>query len=233
MRQATRPTALLGLVLAACGADAAPDSGGGPGATTADPARFGLADGRCWRYASTPNGPVDLTLDVRADTTAVQGVTTYHVTMRQNGFRKAEWWFEPTSTDLLLHRRREVEPGSGGQPVDSYFVYRPAPVWLRDGLEAGAGVDSDTTVTVTGARNGDEPGSLHVVSLGPVRVEAPGATADATLLSVERDGGGRQVVDKVWFHPGVGIVRLDPFGPDVGSETLVRSSVLGAGESCD
>ena len=231
MRQRTRPAMLFALGLSACGQT--DTSGAGPGTTgTVDPARFGLSDGRCWRYASTPNGPVDLTLSVQSDKVAVPGVTSYHVTMRQNGFRKAEWWFEPTVTDLLLHRRREVEPDAVGQPVDSYFVYRPGPVWLRDGLEAGAGVDSDTTVTVTGARTGDEAASLHVVSLGPSPVDAPGVTGDATLLSIERDAAGKQVVDKVWFFPGVGIVKLDPFGADIGPETLVQSSVLGAGESC-
>ncbi|MFM2152029.1 MAG: hypothetical protein RL199_464 [Pseudomonadota bacterium] len=234
MRQRLWTNGLLALTLGGCGAGPAPGSGSGAGAPTAtvDPARFGLADGRCWRYALTPGGPVDLTLFVEADTTAVRGLTTYHVTMSDGLAHKVEWWLEPTSNDLLLHRRREVEPDDKGRDVDSYFIYRPAPVWLREGLATGVRIDSETTVTVTGARNGDEPATVHLLSLGPATVVAPGVTGDATSFVVERDAAGKQLVDKVWFFPGVGIVKIDPFGADIGPRTLVESSVLAKGETC-
>ena len=202
--------ALLLSCVAALGLACGGTSSGTDDAGTAvpDPAAFGLVDGACQAYAV--NGFKDVTVATKKDTTTVQGVTTYQVTIKRAGLEQESLWFEVTADALLLHRRRAIEAGR-----DTYFSFTPAPTWWKLGLNGEGTVETKGSTKASGGRTGTFEMLLRIVATGieSVTVGATAYDAEKFFLAYEfPSASDATVLDSVSqqfaFVPNVGLVKI-------------------------
>ena len=230
--------AIVPIVLAAC-ADDTSNAGAGPG--TPDDAYFAFADRRCLRFKESAGDPDSVSMEMALDTKSVDNVRTFHLKLRRNGYISEELWVEVTADSLLLHRRRatfHTLSSSLSDPyhnVDTTITFTPPLVLLRKEMALGETVTSSAEARVAG---GDKtelvPAELHVTPTRTDTIDAAGAPVEATLYLVGRSmNGGADIVDKLWFLPSSGIVKLDPSGDTIDAATLTSAGAMGEGETCN
>jgi hypothetical protein len=204
----------LHLLALACVAALVQSCGGGTGSSAdagsaaPDPAAFGLVDGACQAYEV--NGFKDVTLETKQDTTAVQGVTTYQVTIKRAGLEQESLWFEVTADALLLHRRRAVEAGR-----DTYFIFTPAPIWWQTGLDGSGTVETKASTKASGGRTGTFETLLRVAANDTESVTVGGTSHDAEKFFVTYEypsAADATVLDSVTqqyaFVTNLGLVKI-------------------------
>lgn len=214
----------------ACGPDE-PDKKADAGTEdTTSPADWGLADKACLRYADPSSPASTYTVEMLVDSTTITGLETWRVIHRYNGWEQRTDWYEVKGNELLLHRRNVAGQLSG---ADTLHRYDPAPVLLRINLEEGDSIETVTQARLAGGASLEEEQTFRTASLGEESVNGPDGevTAQKLTLAIESDSLNN-VVDRAWFAPQVGFVKLDPAGSDVGEVTLKSVEILEGDAKC-
>lgn len=219
-------------VALSCGALACggPDDGkkSDAGTDQGTPAEYwGLADKTCLHYADT-NGNLYYSVEIIFDQTSITGVDTWRLVHRNQGFEQRTDWLEIVDDALVLHRRNV---GGGFSGSDVLYRYDPPPVLLSEGFEAGDSVESVTNTRIGGDTETVEQ-TFRVASLGEETVEGPEGPVASQKLTVSIETSTGTEVERAWFAPQVGFVKLDPAGNDVDEVTLARVDVLADEDVC-
>ena len=104
---------------------------------------------------------------------------------------------------------------------------------LRINLEEGDSIETVTQARLAGGASLEEEQTFRSASLGEESVNGPDGevTAQKLTLAIESDSLNN-VVDRAWFAPQVGFVKLDPAGSDVGEVTLKSVEILEGDAKC-
>lgn len=219
--------ALFGSV--ACGpADTGRNDGGNDRPSTSAE-YWGLVDKRCLHFADSKGKPY-YTVEIEFDQTTVRDVDTWKITHRNQGWEQRIDWIEHDDNKLLLHRRKISGQSDGFD--ETLNRYTPAPVFLRTNLREGDNVESVTNARVDqGSSTVEEEQTFRTASLGEEAIEGPDGEVMAQKLTMSTDTPTDSEVERAWFAPDVGFVKIDPPGP-VGDNTLVRIEQLADGARC-
>lgn len=214
----------------ACGpASSGPSDAGEDKTTSAE--YWGLVDKRCLHYADSKNRET-YTLEIAFDKVTVTGIDTWRLTHREQGWEQRIDWLERVDNKLVL-RRRKIS-GQSGDFSETLNRYTPPPVFLRDNLQEGDNVESvaSTRVDVDGAKVEEaQEQTFRTASLGEESIKGPDGEVMAQKLTLSRETPTDNEVERAWFVPELGFVKIDPPGP-VGDQTLVRVELLSDGANC-
>lgn len=211
----------------ACGPASSGPSDGGDDKTT--PAEYwGLADKTCLHYTDSSKRET-YTVEIAFDQATITGVDTWRLTHRNQGWEQRIDWLERVENKLVLHRRKVSGQSDGPETLNRYT---PPTVFLRAGLREGDNVESKTSARVDSAGTTvDEEQTFRIASLGEETIDGPDGEVAAQKLTMSTETPTENEVERVWFAPELGFVKIDPPG-SVGDQTLVRIEQLSDGTPC-
>lgn len=215
------PLALCALALG-CGpaTDGNPDAGD----DALGPDWFGLDDKLCYRFAPSGGGFHQYLVHVTADPSTIANTRTFQLRHTLNGAPQQTDWVAVTDGALVLHQRRYDRGNLISDETLSRF--NPPPVLVDEFLRVDDTRETETQARVSGdgLTTVDETQTFAITVLAKEPVSVDGEALDALKLSmaVTREDPPSTQIDRWWFVPERGLVKIDPAGTAIGEMTLVR-----------